>query len=354
MASGFTVAGVDLDSIFAPWHSGWAQASVTEFEIAGYGDINQRYATLATGSAAAATSFKVSSGADLNTIFAAYGSTGVRVASQPSAVSGSSAAGTPSGTVTSGTTSCAGTKGGGTYTYTWHIASGSGVSFTNPNGATTAVTGSVNAATTNSGGMYCTISDGVTSVNTNTETWSLQNTSPAFTSAQHVYTSSSGTEIVPAGAANVVIEVWGPGGTGAFGTGSVGAHDAAYGAGGAAGGYCRSSYSCSGGKTLGYSVGTTNGSQSTVTSGTLSISAMTANGASTQGSLGGGTASGGTIANVKGAGGANGGPAFADGAAGLGTAGIYEGVEGSGGRGGFQSGNPGATGSTGIISFRYT
>lgn len=178
MASGYAKGGADLDSIFAAWHTGWPQAAATDFDVADT-DLSARYAPLSTGTAAAATIYKIASGADLNTIFAAYGTTSVVVATQPSAVSGASAAGNPSGTVTSNSTSCAGSKGKGNYTYTWHFASGSGVTFTNPSGASTAVTGTVDAASTVSGTMYCTISDGVTSINTNTVAWSLQNTTPA-------------------------------------------------------------------------------------------------------------------------------------------------------------------------------
>jgi hypothetical protein len=180
MASGFVnSANQDLDSVFAPRYSGWPEASGTEFVIVGYGDLNARYAPLSTGSAAAVTGFVISSGADLNAIFAAYGSTNVQVLTQPSAISGSAAAGNPSGTVTSNTASCAGTKGGGSYTYTWHIASGSGFSLTTPNSQTCGITGTIPAGQTVFGGIYCTISDGVTSVNTNTVGCSLQNTTPA-------------------------------------------------------------------------------------------------------------------------------------------------------------------------------
>lgn len=276
----------------------------------------------------------------------------VSVGTQPGNVSGSSAAGTPSGTVTSNSTSCSGANGTGSYSYQWHITGSA--SLTNPNSATTAVTSSVNGGATVSGTMYCTITDSSGgSVNTNTVSWSLQNTSPSFTSAQHVYTSGSGTETVPNGATNVVIENWGPGGTGAYGTGSVAQHNATYGAGGAAGGYCRSSYSCSGGQTINYSVGTAYETNSTVTSGSLSITAMQANGGY-QGSLGGGTSSGGNQANITGAGGGDGGTTPADGAGGVGTSGVHEGTEGSGGNGGYQStGTPGV-GNGGVISFYYT
>ena len=178
MASGYAKGGTDLDSIFAAWHTGWPQAAATDFDVVDT-DLSARYAPLSTGTAAAATIYKIASGADLNTIFAAYGSTGVIVEMQPAAVSGSAAAGNPNGTVTSDTTSCLGERGSGTYSYTWHVASGSGVTFTEPSQRTTAVTGTVSSASTISGTMYCTISDGVTSIDTNTVAWSLQNTTPA-------------------------------------------------------------------------------------------------------------------------------------------------------------------------------
>lgn len=175
----------------------------------------------------------------------------------------------------------------------------------------------------------------------------------AFTSAQHTYASGSGIEIVPPGATQVVIEVWGPGGTGGYGLGSVATHSAQSGPGGAAGGYCRSVYSCVGGQTLNYSVGITYEADSTVTSGSLAVTAMQANGGD-EGPNGGGTASGGNEANTTGAGGGPGGTTVADGNAGAGTSGIYAGVEGSGGRGGYQEGNAGAPGESGFVSFYYT
>lgn len=198
MASGFvTAANLDLDSVFAPQHAGWPQASATGFLDGAGNDINRRYAVLSTGSAASATAFLLASGADLNTVFAAYGSTNVQVAAQPSAISGSAAAGDPSGIVTSNTTSCAGTKGSGSYTYQWHIANGSGFSLTTPNSQTCGITGNVPAGQSVSGGIYCTISDGVTSANTDVAPGSLQNTSPAnplfsITAAQFKNSSGQG------------------------------------------------------------------------------------------------------------------------------------------------------------------
>ena len=180
MASGYNIAnGQDLDTVFAPQHPGWPQASATEFFDGSGNDLNLRYAQLSTGSILAAdTELITSSDVDLRQLFAAYGTTGVQVLTQPAAMSGSASAG-HSGTVTSNTTTCAGTKGGATYTYAWHVASGSGFTFTAPNSATTAVTATVPAAQTITGSAYCTISDGITSVNTVAVPVSLQNTSPA-------------------------------------------------------------------------------------------------------------------------------------------------------------------------------
>ena len=181
MASGFNIArGADLDMVCAPQHPGWPSTSATDFFDSAGNDLNLRYAALSTGSEIASdTGFVLATGSDIRTQFAAYGSTNVHVLTQPTAISGSAAAGSPSGTVTSNTTTCAGTRGGGIYTYAWYIASGSGFSLTSPNSATTAVTGIVSASQTMTGTIYCTISDGVTSVNTDVIPISLTNTSPA-------------------------------------------------------------------------------------------------------------------------------------------------------------------------------
>lgn len=173
MPSGYDVNGIDLDNIFAPYASG-TKPPATGYDVGGV-DLNQRYDPISQGSAAQATGYKIAGGADLNTLFAAISTTTVTVTTQPANVSGSAAAGDPSGTVTSGTTTCAGSGGTGSYSYTWVMASGS-ATFTNPNSATSGVTRAVNANTTVTGTMYCTISDGVSSVNTNTVSWSLQNT----------------------------------------------------------------------------------------------------------------------------------------------------------------------------------
>ncbi len=351
MSSGFIdITGVDLDSAFAQLHSGWPQAPACKFTINSV-DLNQRYAALVSGTQGPTTGFRDAAGNDLCTYFAAAGSTGVQVGTQPTNVSGSAAAGNPSGTVTSASVTCAGAKGGGSYTYNWVC---NGCTATSPTSATTSFSATVNAGSTITPTAYCTISDGVTSANTASITASLTNTTPAFTSAQHTYSAASGTDTVPPGATQVVIELWGLGGQGAYGTGSVAQHNATYGAGGQAGGYCRSVYSCSGGQTLNYDLTTTYQGTSQVASGSLSITTMTAVGGG-QGSVSNayGTASGGNQANVTGAGGASGGSAYSDSLGAPGTAGVYEGAQGHGGNGG-DGAVIGAPGGPAFVSFYYT
>lgn len=176
MPSGYETLGTDLDSVFAPFHSGWPQASAVGYQVAA-ADLNARYAPLSTGGAAAATGYKNAAAADLNAVFAALGSTGVQVGTQPSNVSGTSAAGNPSGVVTSGAATTVGSKGGGTYTYTWHTT---GCTATSPSSASTTFSATVNASSTDSASAFCTISDGVTSVNTSTISVTLHNTSPVI------------------------------------------------------------------------------------------------------------------------------------------------------------------------------
>ena len=347
MTSNYQVNGVDLDTLLAPLHSGWPTAGATNDQVAGT-DLDARYAPLSTGTAPAITNYQVA-GKDLNEIFAAYGSTGVQVLTQPSNVSGSSAAGNPSGTVTSASATCAFTKGGGTYTYQWTC---NGCTATDPTSATTTFYATVDAGATDSATAYCTGTDGVTSVNTNTISVSLQNTSASFVSAQYTYSSGSGTQTVPAGAGNVVIELWAVGGPGADGTGT--GTSKQYGAGGQAGGYCRSSYSCSGGQTLNYALDSTFEQDSTVTSGTLAITTMTAVGGGQGGVTGYGTASGGNAANTTGALGGPGGSTASDGAGGAGTVGVYEGEEAAGGAGGYGAGVAGSPGQSPFVSFYFT
>ena len=197
MTSKYDVNGVDLDSIFAPYTTG-TQPAATKYTVNGV-DLNQRYAPLSQGSAAQVTGYDVAGVGDLNTLFAAANTTTVTVGTQPGNVSGSAAAGDPSGTVTSNTTTCAGSGGTGSYSYKWTIASGT-ATLTAPNSATTGVTATVNANSTITGTMYCTISDGISSAQTNTVNWSLQNTSlPVSISTQPSNVSGSSAAGDPTG-----------------------------------------------------------------------------------------------------------------------------------------------------------
>lgn len=367
MASNFDLNGTDLDSFFAPYHAGWPQAAATGYEVSG-SDLNGRYAALVSGNGTSETTFRVN-GIDLNSIFAGAGTTSVIVGTQPGNVSGSAAAGTPYGTVTSNATSCAGAKGAGSYSYTWNFYGGA-ATFTNPNGASTAVTGNVNAGSSLSGGMYCTISDGVTSVNTNVVSWSLQNTS-SFTPVTHTYnTAGSYTETIPTGASQVVIEVWGGSGAGGAGFGPV--CTGYTGGGGASGSYSRSTYSLNSGnygQTIAVAVGAaglgasgsngSNGGASSASSGSFPMTTMSSPGGGGGGKavsgldgaagVAGGTASGGNVANSNGTGGF---PGAGNGTGGAGIAG----VNGTGAKGGNGKtfGGAGANGGAGLLIFAYT
>lgn len=364
MPSGYDVSGTDLDSILAPLHSGWPQAAAVGYEVAG-ADLNARYAPLSTGSAPAATGYKKAT-ADLNTIFAANGSTGVQVGTQPSNVSGTLAAGNPSGVVTSGSTTCAGSKGGGTYTYTWHT---SGCTALSPSSPTTTFDATVNAGTTDNATAFCTISDGVTSVNTTTISVTLQNTTPAFSPTLVLFsTAGSFTPIVPAGATNVVIESHGATAWGGDGFGGAGHQEG--GGGGGSGGMARSSFPCSSGQTLSLVVGAPGtgpsspgiAGNSIVSSGTLSIPTLTGFGGHPGVAAGflspgggglSGSASGGNQANDSG-GSSSGGGSGLGGSGGAGVAGLHS-TGNNGGNGGDDGTGAGqTTGLPGLIALFYT
>jgi hypothetical protein len=174
-----------------------------------------------------------------------------------------------------------------------------------------------------------------------------------FSPITQTYTSGSGSQTVPIGAVNVVIEVWGggaPGGAGNIASGNLGG-------GGGASGYARSSYAVLAGQTIDYSVGIANNA-STASSGTLSITTMQANpgaqgSAATTGGPGtggaGGSATGGNQANTTGGAGNTG-----DGG-GTAPAGVNANNPATYGNGG--AGSPNSTinpGTGGIIAFHFT
>lgn len=192
----------------------------------------------------------------------------------------------------------------------------------------------------------------------------LLGASGAFQPLLHLFTSGSGTEIIPPGATTLVIEADGASGSGGSGSG-VGCAQRT-GGGASSGSLCRSSYNVSGqeGLTLNYVVGaggtpsSNPGTASTVTSGTFAITSMNA-----PGGLGGGNAptgtgaaapsnaTGGNVANTAGNAGFNGGLA----GSGNGGAGLVGTVSTGqpGGAGGVGSGSPGLAGGNGFVGFSY-
>jgi hypothetical protein len=175
-------------------------------------------------------------------------------------------------------------------------------------------------------------------------------------------TAGSGTETVPAGYTTVTIEIFGGSGNG--GSGNTNFTDLLGGGGGGSGGYAMSQYSVGGlgGRTMAYSVGGVNGA-STVSSGTLTITTMTATGGLNGGNatplVGGasgppGNGSGGTVTNIAGnAGGIGGGRPFGfPGAGGAGVAGVNGG--GTTGGGGIAGPGSGFPGNPGVVIFKYT
>lgn len=178
----------------------------------------------------------------------------------------------------------------------------------------------------------------------------LSTTGSGFEPVTHLYSSGSGTETIPPGATTLTVEVFGASGAGGneWTDNQVFPPATAPGTGGGSGGLSRSVFNVSGkgGETLAYSVGAP-GSATTVSSGTFSLSTMTANsggGGTSASSPGGtaGTASGGTAVNVSGTAGG-----WA--AGGSGVVGLYA----SGAPGGYGGIPLGAPGSNGLIVFRY-
>lgn len=178
----------------------------------------------------------------------------------------------------------------------------------------------------------------------------------AFTSALHIYTSGgSGIETFPNGARTLVIEAWGSGGYGGDG----GCTNGSGAGGGGSGGYVKSQYSITGGQTLNYVVGILS-ANSTVSSGTAGITAITASagGGGSYPHFGGvgGAASGGTLINTTGNYG-QGGSGSGGGSGGLGIPGSVSGdgsPYGQGGMGGRSPGGTGTAGQNGAVVFYYT
>lgn len=178
-------------------------------------------------------------------------------------------------------------------------------------------------------------------------------------------TAGSGVETVPVGATTMTVEVFGGSGAGGFGTGSGCVTHAA--GGGGSGGYCKTTINVASfnGQTMNYTVGTTGvypggfAGASLVTSGTLTIASMTANGgdggaSGPSGGAGGpgGTASGGNVTNTPGNVGHPGGLNVIGGNGGAGIVGINA-TGPVGGKGGSTAVATGFPGGPGIVVFSY-
>lgn len=182
---------------------------------------------------------------------------------------------------------------------------------------------------------------------------------------------SSATETIPNGAASCEVQAWASGGYGGAGSGSGCASHG--GGGGGAGGYSRCTFNVSAQntKTFTYTVGAaptvagTNGNNSTVSSGTFTISLITcnagqggANAPATSGGVGGTASNGNAGAVVTTGGSGTAGSTLSAGNGANGTAGNVTGdgsPYGRGGNGGFTVTNTGlSAGGVGAVVFAYT
>ena len=186
-----------------------------------------------------------------------------------------------------------------------------------------------------------------------------------ITAIKHTYAGvSTTTETIPSGTSQVVIELWGAGGTGGAGTGTP---DSGHGGGGGgAGGYCKKTLALTStdwGKTMTMVAQDSYPAYARVSSGTKTITSLYAyqgnhgNNASTTtvGTGGtGGTASGGDT-NTTGANGSSGTTDPLGGAGGTGTTGTNGGPYGTGGNGQSNNGGIKSAGRTkGGYVFYYT
>lgn len=201
----------------------------------------------------------------------------------------------------------------------------------------------------------------------------LLNTGSSANQVTRVYqTPGSGVETIPTGYNTLTIEGWG--GSGGGGTSFTSGPNTAGGGGGASGSYFKTQISVTGlgGDTLNYTVGAAgvlglgNGGNSSVSSGTLSVTTMTAPGGATGSNATGvnapgagapapSIATGGTVSNFAGNAGSPGQPSTGSGRGGQGGFGIPGTFDG-GNSGGHGNGLvvAGQNGGTGIIVFNYS
>jgi hypothetical protein len=246
------------------------------------------------------------------------------------------------------------------WTFTWiSHTDGATESINSPSSATTTFTASgMSAGNTDTGTGKCTVTDSLGQQTTVNVPVSFAYSPPSPTQATH--TSGSGTQTVPSGYNTVLLEVASPGGGGEGGFFDSSTRQSFGGEGGDSGTYCRSLYSCHAGQTLNWSIGSPGaggpgdnfgapgaGGTASISSGTLSITTMTAPGGNTGNAPSGGNQAN-TAFNSGTAGGLN-----SRGSGGTGQTGVHISSEGAGGNGGLGVG-AGVAGGIGIISFYFS
>ena len=262
--------------------------------------------------------------------------------------------------VTTGSATVSASGGSGAYTYAWSWQSGgTDITITSPTSASTTFSGNgLTEGQQYTGTAQCVVTDGYGQTAAVTVGVSVTYSVPQ--PLQHIYTSGSGTETVPSGYNTVVMEIISGGGGGEGGSYNPSTRQSYGGTGGDSGTYVRSQYSCSPGQTVSFVVGAGgaggsggnfgvpgSGGTSSIESGSLTITTMTAPGGNTYNAP-----SGGNQANTTFNAGAAG-TSTSGGAGGAAQTGVDVGAYGAGGRGGYGT-TDGSAGGNGVVSFYYT
>ena len=290
----------------------------------------------------------------------------IRASAVTASVSPSSQSSAGSATTqTTGVSTVTASGGSGSYTYAWTwISGGSHIAINSPSLDATSFTGSsMSNGTVYTGIAQCTVTDGYGQQTTTSVSVSIT----CFTTVTDTYTNEGATaSMIPNGATEAVIEGWGPGGTGGEGDSVIisGSSHPYGGGGGGGGGYLKKTIaltSADWGKTI--AISSTNGTSAatTISSGTFSLSTLTANpgngGFAAVGEDGGtggtgGAASGGDVNTTGNSGGTGSASHAGSGAAGI--TGTNGGPYGAGGLAGLGSGSFGQTGQVGGAVIQYT
>jgi hypothetical protein len=342
----------------APYSYRWSIASGSAFTITSPSSNSTTFSIsgVAAGTSAEAIAQVAVTDANGSVVTSVVSLLVTRVTAVTATVSPISA--TSSGTATNQTTNAVvvtASGGSGTYTYAWRFTSGgAGLNITSPTAASTTFYGTgLTPPNDYTGSATCTITDAygqtyVVSVGVSIDCAAVTD---IFTGE------AANTTVIPNGAAQVVIEGWGPGGQGGAAHGSI--CDPVLGAGGGAGGYFRKTInltSANWGKSI--DVSATTGSDTVgytaVSSGTFSLATLTAyqGTAAAQNVPGaGGTATGGDVNLAGGPGLA---PSGSPGAGGTPVTGVNGGPFGQGGQGARVIGGIAPFGSAGGVVFYYS